>query len=281
MTLALLFQLYKKTQIYLYKEKKGETVLWLTLRHTDQLSYIPHPWCHKAVLETQVAWGKKNTENVAKDTLTCQRMCVAASQWISDSRSVRWDLKAQGYEENIKNFNQHCTSLPTAGMACVLISILILLWLQWTHQHNCWDWRTQRCPYNGVIVFGTRNSPELWQDVMQYSQIKSTSSCMFFIYVFFIFLETNPKLQLTTAQKISLHLWYASMDGCLQQNMLQLFIFVLIHRGVSFFHWALNETDYKNIIHTSILVWILLAYFNLVFFTFLVKVPTLKATWWN
>lgn len=161
-------------------------------------------------------------------------------------------------------------------MACVLI--LILLWLQWTHQHNCWDWRTQRCPYNGVTVFGTRNSPELWQDVMQYSQIKSTSS-RFFLF-FFFFWRQNPKLQLTTVQKtMSLHLWYASMDGCLQQNMFQLFIFVLIHRGVRFFHWALHETDYKNIIYTSI--WLcLLAYFNLCF-TFSVKVPTLEAMWWN
>lgn len=165
-------------------------------------------------------------------------------------------------KKNIKNFNQHCTSKPTAGMACVLISIL--LWLQWTHQHNCWDWRTQRCPYNGVTVFGTRNSPELWQDVMQYSQIKSTSSWTFF---FFFFFEINPNLQLPTTQKtMSLHLWYASMDGCLQENMFQLFIFALIHRGVWFFHWALNETDYKNIIHSSILVWILLPYFNLRFF---------------
>lgn len=72
-------------------------------------------------------------------------------------------------------------------MACVIISILLRL--QWTHQHNCSDWRTQRCPYNGVTVFGTRNSPELWQDVMQYSQIKSTSSHTHF----FFFLETKPK----------------------------------------------------------------------------------------
>lgn len=152
-------------------------------------------------------------------------------------------------------------------MACVIISILF--WLQWTHQHNCSDWRTQRCPYNGVTVFGTRNSPELWQDVMQYSQIKST------------FWRQNPKLQLTSAQKtMSLHLWYASIDECLQKNMFQLFIFVLIHRGVWFFHWALHETDYKNIIYTSI--WpCLLVYFNFFFCTFLVKVPTLKATWWN
>lgn len=216
---------------------------------------------------------EKNTEHLVKDTLTCQRMCVAASWWIRDSRSAPWDLKAQRYEQNIKHFNQYSTCPPTGGMACVLISILLLL--QWTHQHNCWDWRTQRCPYNGVTVFGTKNSPEPWQDVMQYSQIKSTSSRTF------SFWRQNPKLQLTNAQKtMILHFWYASMDGCLRQNMFQLFIFVLIHRGVWFFDWTLQETDYKNIIYTNI--WLcLLAHFNLFFFSFSVKVPTLKATWWN
>lgn len=166
-------------------------------------------------------------------------------------------------------------------MACVLISIL--LWLQWTHQHNCWDWRIQRCPYNGVTVFGTRNSPELWQDVMQYSQIKSTSSRTFFFFFYVQLWETKPKVAHKT---MSLHLWYASMDRCLQQNMFQLFIFVLIHRGVWFFHWARHETGYKNLIYTSIWLW-LLAYFNLgvffvlFFYFFLVKVPTWKAKWWN
>lgn len=83
---------------YVYKEKKGDTMLRLTLRHTDQLSHVPHPWCHKAVLETQVAWGKKNTEHVVKDTLTCQRTGVAAGGWIRDSRLARRDLNALRYE---------------------------------------------------------------------------------------------------------------------------------------------------------------------------------------
>lgn len=76
-------------------------------------------------------------------------------------------------------------------LVCVIISILF--WLQWAHQHNYYDRRAQICPDNGVIVFGTRNSPELWQDVMQYSQIKSTSTCTY--------LEAKPKLQLMTLQK--------------------------------------------------------------------------------
>lgn len=70
----------KKTQVYLYKEKKGGSMLWLTLRHTDQLSYVPHPWCHKAVLETQVAWGEKYRAwskrhvNLPKDVCCCKQM---------------------------------------------------------------------------------------------------------------------------------------------------------------------------------------------------------------
>lgn len=33
----------KKSKKYVYKQKKGDTMLRLTLRHTDQLSYVPHP----------------------------------------------------------------------------------------------------------------------------------------------------------------------------------------------------------------------------------------------
>lgn len=60
--------------------KIRETILLLTLWHTDQLSYVPHPWCHKAVLETQVAWGKKKIyiAHVVKRTLTFS-MCAAAN----------------------------------------------------------------------------------------------------------------------------------------------------------------------------------------------------------
>lgn len=88
-------------------------------------------------------------------------------------RSAHCDLESHGYEYNVKNLDQYCTCPPTEEMVCVLISIL--LWLQWTHQHNCWERRAQRCPHNGITVFGTRTSPKLWQDVMKYSQIKSTS----------------------------------------------------------------------------------------------------------